>query len=831
MIHNQKKKYGVSKIYTGVLFALLTTHAIVTAEENKDPINTDSKLKGLEVIQVTAQKRAENVQQVPIAISAFSDAEINKLGLSNVNDLGLLTPGLETNNTTATQTSFNIRGITTNDFGIGLDAAVAVYIDGVYVGRRGTSNLSFNDVERVEVLKGPQGTLFGRNSAAGAIHIITKNATSDNEGAIKFTFGSNEKRKMEFNTNLIITEDMNFRGSVVANQRGGYLEMADSHKMYGNQDDWSMRGSLFWEAASDLDVVFRADFNKLNQQARPSISLNPGYFAPADPFSPIQTDYDGKEKRDAGGISAEINYQMDDIQFTSITSYRQFTRYNAMDDDGSSYYRASFASILKEDQMQFSQEFRLAQNSDNFKWTLGTTLFHENIEQSTQVKFTTSTLDALAIVQLQQFDPSNPPPGLLPSQVGQNANPKDLPYWPLGAGTAVVYSTVIPPATLGAIMANTGLDFNQMMAAIVASNYYKPHQEFFENEGTTNSAAVYFDGTYSVTDKFDITLGARYTYDEKEFYLHSQPNNEITIPFPGVDDIPLAIAFAPQTANQSNSWSKFTPRLVFDYQWNNDVMTYLSYSEGFKAGGFNTLGEAPPVKEETVKNTEMGMKSTWFDNQLRFNVSAYQYDYTNLQQLELIGQPVPTNNLRNVDAQGTGFEIESIWQATEDLIFTLNYGKVNTEYTNWQFFDFEIATNTGVSKLGQSISGMPEDQANARLDYYFEGLHGQFNFHVSYAYTGDRTQGIHGPELNPLPYDPVNITGLNADNTISSYGLLNTRLHWQSDNHPINMAFYVTNATDEQYIMDLGGQGMAMGSPVAMPGLPRMWGIELGMEF
>lgn len=829
------EKKHLSKVTSAVLFGLLATGHSFAAEQSKE----EEKTKGLEVIQVTAQKRTESVQEVPIAISAFSDSDIAKIGANNINDLGLLTPGLETNNATATQTTFNIRGITTNDFGIGLDAAVAVYVDGVYVGRRGTSNLNFNDIDRVEILKGPQGTLFGRNASAGAIHIITKEATNDNEGAVKFTFGSNEKRKVELSTNFMINEKMNFRGGLVANERGGYLDQADSKEKYGNQKDWSLRGSLFWDYDDKTDVVFRADFSDLNQESRPSVSLNPGYFAPADPFAPIESDYDGREKRKAGGVSAEVNYQIsDDMTFTSITAYRQFTRYNGMEDDGSANPRAFFASVLDEDQKQFSQEFRLNQNTEDFKWTLGATIFYEKIEQNTQAIFTTATLDALAVVQLQSASELEKRQvaalfGLPYDQLLATPNPAMLDMWPQGVGTAIVYNSFIPPQVIGGIAATTGLGLTDIVSSIVGANYYKDHIESFDNESRTNSAAIYFDGTYSVTDKLDVTLGARYTYDDKEFYLHSEPTNVISMPFPGVSDIPFSIAFIPQTANQSADWSKFTPRFVVDYQWTDDVMTYASYSEGFKAGGFNTLGEAPPVAEETVKNSEIGLKSTWFDNQLRFNLSAYQYDYTNLQQHELIaseGSSVPSYNLRNVDAEGKGYDVEFIWQATDDLLLTMNYGKVETEYTKWQFFDFENPATTA-SRVGEPISGMPEDQANARIDYFFEGMSGEFNFHLSYSYTGDRTQGIEGPELNPLPYNPATVTGLNADNTIKGYSMVNTRLTWQSDVHPISLSLFVNNATDEEYLLQIGGQGMAIGSPIATPGLPRMWGLEFGMQF
>lgn len=814
----QQGKARLSRIGLAVCLAMATQTA--QAQQN----NTKAETEGLEIIQVTAQKRSENMQQVPIAITAFSRENIDKMGLVNVNDLGRITPGLETNNATATQTSFNIRGISTNDFGIGLDAAVAVYIDGVYVGRRGTSNMNFTDVERVEVLKGPQGTLFGRNSAAGAIHIITKAASADAEGQFRATLGSHGKQKMEFSGTAALTDTVNGRIGINRNKRDGYLDVKNSKDKYGNQNDWSARGSLETTLKNGASLVARADVSNIDQQGRPAVTLNTAYGS-GDPFGPIEYDFEGHETREAGGLSLEYQQDWSGMQFTSLTAYRQFDRGNAMEDDGSAFARAFFASNLIEDQNQLSQEFRLSQNGDDFKWTLGANWFRENIEQITQATFNTLTFDALAVVQM-------------------GADPRSVPMLPLGTGVAGAYMTMGTAAARQAVAAEIGrlmmqgMSFAQAQAsvgnALVNANLTKvmgQHMEQFDNEGTTTSTAIYFDGTYALTDKLDLTLGGRYTFDKKDFYLNSVPRNFFNVPFGNVGQVPLAVAFIPQSADQNADWSKFTPRAVLDYQWTPELMTYISYAEGFKAGGFNTLGEAAPVKEETVKNTEIGVKSTWLDNRVRLNLSAYQYDYTNLQQLELVGPPggVPTYNLRNVDAEGKGVELELIALVTDDLRLTANYGHLNTEYTQWQYFSWE---NSG-SKVGQPISGMPEDQASLLLDYYFAGLNGQFNWNLTYSYTGDRTEGVDGPKLAVLPFEPGSVKGLNNDalNSIKGFGLVNTRLSWQSDNHPFSLAFFINNALDEQYIIQTGGQAMAVGSPIATPGLPRMYGIEFGLTF
>ena len=809
-----------SKLTQAILGALTLVSTSTIANET-DAEESTAKKEGLEVIQVTAQKRVESIQDVPIAITAFGDADIEKMGIQNANDLGLLTPGLETNNATATQTTFNIRGITTNDMGIGLDAAVAVYIDGVYVGRRGSSNINFNDVERVEVLKGPQGTLFGRNAAAGAIHIITKKPAGDDEGMVKFTIGNYNKRKIEMSADLKINEDWSFRGGFNSNYRGGYLDVVDSKERYGTQEDWSIRGSWLWNKNADTEVIIRADFNDTNQQGRPAVTLNTS-FGSGDPFAPIEYDFEGLETREAYGASVEVNHDMGDMTFTSISGFRAFERYNAMEDDGSAFTRAYFESILIEDQTQLSQEFRLVGSHGDLKWTAGSTFYYEDIKQDVVATFNTLSFDSLAVVQL----------GL---------DPRIVPDFPFGQGVTGAYMTLGPLEAQQVIGREiqrrmmAGESFESAQAAVgnelVNANItrlFGQHTETFEHSATTTSVALYFDGTYAVTDKLDVTLGGRFTYDDKEFSLFSAPQNFFTVPYENLGEVPLAVAFQPEQAEQEESWSKFTPRFVIDYKWTDSFMTYASYAEGFKSGGFNGLGEAPPVKEETVKNTEIGFKSSWFDNRFRLNASVFDYEYTNLQQLELFGSPVPTYNLRNVDAEGDGYDVEMVWQVTPDLILTANHGKTIAEYTKWDFFPGEDQSD---SRVGEPISGMPEGQSNVRLDYFFEGLNGQWNFHVSWAKTGERTQGVEGPELAVMPFEPGSVTGINPNGRISGYSLVNTRLSWQSDNHPIFVAAYISNATDEKYLIQTGGQAMALGSPIATPALPRMFGFEFGMEF
>ncbi len=215
----------------------------------------------LEEIVVTAQKREETVQDVPIAVSAYDRESLRDMGAETINDLGPYTPGLETNITDFTQPTFTIRGIQANDFGIGTDPAVAVYLDGVYVGRSGSTMLHFNDIERVEVLRGPQGTLFGRNAAAGAISIITNKPHDQTKGEMGITVGNYNKAKAEGVFNTAVAEDLFFRCGLLYNQRDGYIEnAAPGADDLADEGNGSGVGAFLWTPTVDTEVTWRLEY-------------------------------------------------------------------------------------------------------------------------------------------------------------------------------------------------------------------------------------------------------------------------------------------------------------------------------------------------------------------------------------------------------------------------------------------------------------------------------------------------------------------------------------------------------------------------------------------
>ncbi|GLP96859.1 TonB-dependent receptor [Paraferrimonas sedimenticola] len=759
--------------------------------------------KGIEVIEVTAQKRAQSIQEVPIAISAFSNDDIVKLGANNINDLGPATPGMESNNLSVTQPRYTIRGIRTADFGIGSDPAVAVYVDGVYTGRSGSAQLNFNDIERVEILKGPQGTLFGRNAVAGAIHVITKKPmTADNEGNFKVTLGNYNRTKGEGMFNFGISETVGLRLSALIDKSDGYVDRAGGGDALGKEDTRSVRGALLWTPSAATEVIFRAEFDKVDRYGTIIASRNAA-IAPADPFGPVATDADGNEMRDLFGTSLEVNHEMESMTFTSITSYRQFDANNLQDDDGSADPRFYFATDNREDNKVFSQEFRLTSNTDGkLDWVTGVNFSHEKAKQQHDVILTGATVDTFIL-----HDSG------IPGEM--------IPNIPAGAGWMGLVGSELGPALPVISEALGYADPNLLLMEIAALNYGKPWLEQTFDEGTFTSAAIFGDLIYSVTDRLDLTFGARYTYDKKDFQIWSQYQNEITFTpgmnAIGIPNVPFGLAFFDQFngEKQSDSWSKLTPRAVVNFKATDDAMLYASIAQGFKAGGFNSLGQDPAFEPETVWNYEAGWKTSWLDNDIRFNGSVFFWDYKDLQTFKLSGPSgaVPTYNVRNADAEGKGFELEFNWAVTQNFNLLANYGYVDTKYTRYDLFPGEGPED---DITGLPLSSMPKNKVYAAADYNLPlGETGDLAFRFDYSWVDDR----------------VDSSGAGPADRIKAYSISNARITYMPYSGDWQLAAYANNVFDEKYLIGIGGQGAVIGSPTTRRGLPRTMGVEFSLLF
>lgn len=819
-------------------FALLTLlYPAVWAAEGDETADKDADV----ITIVSAQKRNESIQQVPITMNAFNDDQVRNLGAENIKDLGNYTPGMDASNLSATQPRFSIRGIGTTDFGIGSDPAVAVYIDGVYVGRSGAAQINFNDIERVEILKGPQGTLFGRNAGAGAIHIITKNPSDLNEASVRFTVREDAKLQLEGALNLSNGNDLHARFSFVNNQRDGYIDQVGSDEKLGNENNRGFRTSVLWNASADTDVLFRVDGDRTDQDATQGGSTNV-YIAPAEPFGAYATDLDSSEYRNLLGGSLEITHRMDHLTFTSITAQRGFTTHNLEEEDGSANYRFALATNNQEELDSFSQEFRLTGESERHKWSLGAIYFTEEAKQTHNVIGSTDTLDTFFLYdaltgQIMENAVNNGQPidEETARHIAQGMLPTDGSSPLVGQGMGGLFYQADPALTAGFDMiagvinsqagsAFSGQDVANMYAL---QNMGRPWTERMFDEGDFSSQAVYFDYTFSATDKLDITAGVRYTKDEKEFMVNSAYENALDFrggdtglgfdlpdlgDVGGVSQIPFGIIFFEEIDHikSKNEWTAVSPRLVIDYQWSDNVMTFLSAAEGFKAGGFNSLGadtvnnKLETFDPENVRNYELGLKSTWLDNQLMLNLSAYHFTYDDMQLLKLTGPAgfIPTYNIGNADAEGDGYEMEFRWRMNDNFTVHANYSGIDTEYTAYDYTQFPGETAAD-DITGKEMSNMPD------------------KYNIGFTATGNVGDGnvIWFTNLTHVG-SSGDISGLEAVK-IGGYDLVNTRISYRPLDNAMEWALDVTNLLDEEYVISVGGEGDALGSPLSRRGKPR----------
>jgi iron complex outermembrane receptor protein len=800
----------------------------------------------LEEVIVTAQKRSENVQDVPIAISVFSADAVEKLSARNLTDLGRFTAGVEMNNDNSLQPTYSIRGVETNDWTVGSDPAIAVYVDGVYAARGAGAEAALTDIARVEVLKGPQGTLFGRNATGGAIHIVSQKPTFDTEGRVKLTVGDYDRLDGELMFNTALTDTLAVRGLAVSRSRDGFLENLSGPDL-NEQDQQNYRLSFLWDASESTEVIWRVEYSELDQRAAAQFTMisevferaNPG--VKHDPFGKISHDFQGKEERDMFATSLEINHEIGDMTLTSITGWREFETELLEDLDGSNNRDYTFNSSNPDDNEYFSQEFRLTGASDTLKWTVGAAYSKEEVNHTTTAEFNMSSLESFAWAEILRGSESATSQAFLSSLAGLSQDEIDA----LAGQSSSQISELIPgfrdvqrERGLDGIaasafiwsfldgqgsLADFGISDNpvvglfQILADVgprIAA--FDPWIERVETSGEYESYAIYGDATWSINDRVNLTGGLRYTYDDKSFNLYTQYMNEIV-------GVPMGLAFynngqALVDSSQEDSWDAISGRLVLDYHFDDEVMGYASVATGFKSGGFNSLNFGPDIDtsydEEEVINYEVGMKGLFLDGTLQLNVSGFFYEYDNLQELDLLGSPIPSYNLRNSDAEGYGAEIEAWWLATDNLTISGNYSWLKTEYTDFNIL--EAAGETEEDDLtGEPRVGTPENKVNLAVEYALPlGDFGDLVSRVDYTWTDERVESLTDPTRMVDAYDLTNVR----------ITLLPASANWE-------LSAWVTNAFDEEVITVFGGNGDAVGSLTGWHIPPRMYGADLVYHF
>ncbi len=588
----------------------------------------------LEEVMVTATKRAESVQDVGIAISAFTGEQMEQLGFTNAQQVTSMAPGVHTIQPNGEANyAIAMRGVASSDFTTNVESPVALYVDEVYVSQMSGAGFMLFDMERVEMLRGPQGTLFGRNATGGLVHYITRKPSQEFDGYIKGTVGDYDQYKVEGAIGGG-TETLAARFTGSYHKNDGYIEnrLKPSEDL-NNADDQAYRLQVLWSPTDDIELLVNVRHSEQdidtgffeNVSSIRTGELTPNEFNPVLEYIDNDGDVYAGDYDDPGfndlktdGLTATLNWDFENFRLTSITDQSNVEREYIEDSDASP--APVFNFFLLTDAEQFSQEFRFDGEFDQFKWVAG--LYYLNLEIN-------------------------------------------------DVNGAITDPFVGPAVTPGA---EAGL--------------YNPYTSELE------SISVFGQLDIPISDALTLIVGARYIQDEKDFEFRTDvvefldPASE-----PGFSNAGNRNLLAPLASyegdRKDNEWSG---RLQLDWAVSDDLLVYGGWNRGVRGGGFNApiFPLNPPLdyNDETMSYDpeqldafEVGFKSTLADGIVQFNGAAYYYDYQDYQAFFIIGIDTITFN---TDAESYGAELELQASPIEglDILLGAAYNDVEVEIGN-----------------------------------------------------------------------------------------------------------------------------------------------------
>jgi len=567
----------------------------------------------IEEITITATRREVGLQDVGVSVTAFSGASLREMNVTTTDDLTIVTPGLSFIQAGGAPLAglIAIRGVAQNDFAAHLESANVLYIDDVYRPSNGSSLRTMFDVERVEVLKGPQGTLFGRNATGGLIHIITKEPTQDLEGYASLTVGEYEKITGEAAINLPMSDKAALRVAAYANHNDGWIKNAIGPDQMAD-DTLALRGKLLVTPAEGWRIKFQVEWAKnfdnpagasfptggfvgpdtLGQFKPPPAPTDTGYVDADGSVFTGEFDFPGVFEREEFMIFADISYSWDNLTFTSITSYSDLDILYEEDNDLTPFDIAIFRQNTTQE--NFTQEFRVNGDYDRFRVTGGFYYLHIDGDY------------------FQNYQINN----------------------------------------LG--------NFNQILAPIPVLILPVGLNQFGDYTLKTKSWSLFAQAEYDVDEKVTVTAGLRYTRDKKDYAYINVCENLLPVPACPPAFPPDILAGAGLVTDE-HSEGGVSARLQFDYRVSEDWLLFAAYNRGYKAFNYNAgFAGAAPVDGvrfdgEKLNAFEIGSKSDFWDGRARFNISGYYYDYQDYQAFDQRGTSFI---LSNTDATIYGADAE-----------------------------------------------------------------------------------------------------------------------------------------------------------------------------
>ncbi len=742
----------------------------------------------LEEVLVTAEKRSESIQDVPLSVAAIGGNDIGVGKVTGLNDVAMKVPGVAFNEFNVGEPRIYIRGIGNSSDSAASDQAVGVFLDEVYIGRTGGVGFDLFDLERIEILRGPQGTLYGKNTSGGAINIVTSRPSQENEVRLSASAGNYSMTNFQGLVNGGITDSIS--GKLVAqySQRDGYgknVITEDQIKTLGDlsnaryigksigasgngdelddADKRAVRGQLLFDLSDTMSLLVGGDYSKdkSNGTCRHLQNLDDavqglGTFwalGMSDRYMNddrnCSTQFNVDQEREISGVMARFEWDLGWSDFLSISSYRE-SDYNFVDDltgiplldltapsppgvplpPGSFTPPENVIDGVDENASQYSQEFRLTGSQDALDWVAGVFYMEEDVDRKEEYYTQYNTL--------------------------------------LQGGFGL--------AGIGDVL--------------------------FTQKNTTTSAALYAQLDWHVTDQWTLTYGGRYSYDKKKI-----TQDAIDLMGGGVPTgVPLILPEFPAPVKADDDWSDYTNKVSVSYQPNDDMLLYATFSQGYKSGAFPSQSNTPsvaatPVDPETVDNYELGMKSTWWDNRIQFNVTLYDMDYSDLQVFELNNRLLLV--LSSAQATTKGVDVDFNVLLMDNLTLSTSYNYSDATYDDY-------TSSGGAIYDGNDMVYAPNSAFAINVDYRYDiGSAGALDFNVSYNWKDDYYTS------------PSNAEKTKQDDI----GMLGASISWTSVDESWLVSAWGKNLDDEQQIASLIVDPTQITSESYMA--PRTYGVTV----
>ena len=752
-------------------------------------------------IVVTARHRTEKVQSIPIAVSVLSEATLERAGDTNLNQIQHEIPSLQVVNSNPRNTNITIRGLGANSSLAvdGLEYGVGFYLDGVYYARPGQTQFDLIDLSQVEVLRGPQGTLFGKNTTAGAINVTSRLPSFTPELTAEGSLGNYDFAQVRVSASApLIADKVAFRLSISDTHRNGFLTNTYNNTQADKYDDFSIRGQLLIVPDNRLTIRLIGDYS--NQRQNPALGQIDGYFTTfsngaAVPYNILQRaaalgyalpasnafsrliDYNShfQANMKSFGGSAQIDADAGGVKLTSITAYRKWNWLPANDGDDTGL-PINLKAQQENFQRQFSQELRVASQGHHFiDYQGGLYYFWQTV------------------------------PGYGANQYGS-----DFAAYNLNPAT-------VPAATI----ANTAL----ALTNFEADSY---------SVANTRSYAAFGQGDVHLTDRLTFTGGLRFTHEDKNGEYVRQQVAGSGLDLSGLSPAQLAtiggirnaaayqlgnLAFTARTHN-----SAVSGLATLGYEIARDVLVYGTYSRGSQSGGLNiTAGGAaqPVVAPETVNNYELGVKSQLLNRTLTVNLAAFRTDVSDFQAnitVPIAGSTAIIQYIANIPkVRSQGIEADAGWSPSR----WVNLG-TSLAYTDAKYVSYANAPNA------------PENNPAATPPQHLSGapLAGVSKF--AYTLSADVAHPVQGnfeayAHADYLHRSSFNTTATNSIyGIVPHYGLLNARIGLRTPDNRYDVSLWVRNLTNADYYISRGATNY--GLITAVTGDPRTFGATVRVK-